>query len=176
MWFQHAVHLGECALQIRLAKNVEQAILRRDIDRTVRHGQHQCIAGAQRHEVGPEPGVLRFGRPQVLFARRQHFGDGVDADHRSWPPAEIGELQQFETAAHADIEHGGVADEIARIDRAAAAVIHLEHALWNIEIRQAPHRADGAAQPRLRRQRRFAVHIARGVEVVASVVHGVGFS
>ena len=71
--------------------------------------------------------LVCFGGDQIVAAGGEHLVDDIEPDHCAGTSAEIGELQHLHAAADADIEDRRAAGEVARMDGAAATVVHRQH-------------------------------------------------
>ena len=111
---------------------------------------------------------MPFRLVKVLSTHGEHLIDHVEPDDGTFSAAEVSELQNLHSAADSYVQHGRTADEIARIDGAAAAVIHLQHAVRDNELGQLPDGSGSAAQTLVGIEGRFFIEIT-----CRRVIHGV---
>ena len=132
-------------------------------------GRFERVALAQVDERGLEPGILQLRFAQVRVARREHLVHHVEPDHAAGPSREVRELQHLHAASHSDVEDRRRTGKIARVDRAAAAIIHGEHLLRERQLGKLPDRCGGAAQTPLWIEGGFLVDVTRDRETEVSM-------
>src|SRR5262249_25006821 len=159
VWTQDAMHLGERATELRVAKDVEEAVLRRDADARIVDRESERVPVADVDELLTEPPVHARRGDEIPPGSRPHLRDGLDADDGAGPSAEVRELQELEAATDTHVQDGRLVHEIPRMDRRAAAVVHLEHPRRNDELGRRPDGIRRAAEPWVRREADLALEV-----------------